>query len=145
MNSYPPSVAVFIGALRQSDIPFKEVYLYGSYARSEAHEWSDIDLGVVTEPFALDSIEETIQLQHLAHQIDPALSPVSIHENDLANRFCSLGQAIKEEGKPLLGKTSKLWGEGRALRPRAQGREVRGILSQIITFILIFFLSREKG
>lgn len=107
MNSYPPSVDAFIGVLRQSDIPFKEVYLYGSYARGEDHEWSDIDLGVITEPFALDSIEETIQLQRLAHQIDPALSPVSIHETDLTDRFCSLGQAIKEEGKPLLGKTSK--------------------------------------
>ena len=102
MNEYEKSINRFIAVLRQSGIPFQEVYLYGSYARNKQHEWSDIDLGVITEQFAVDSIEETIQLQLLAHQINPALSPVSIHQEDLNNRYCSLGQTIKKEGKPLL-------------------------------------------
>lgn len=107
MTNYQASLDKFLVALRSSGIPLREVYLYGSLVKNEQHAWSDVDLGVVTQPFARDSIEETIKLQNLAHRIDPALSPISLHEEDLNNPYDSLSQTIKLEGKPLLNSIPK--------------------------------------
>ena len=98
-SAHQQSISQFIKELDSEQLPIKKIYLYGSYSRGEEHEWSDIDLGVVTEPFAEDSFAETVHLQKIAHRINPILSPVSLRPEDMDNRFCSLAQTIQREGQ----------------------------------------------
>jgi len=44
-------IADYIAECNRLGVHFKKVILFGSYARNEAHEWSDIDLALVSDDF----------------------------------------------------------------------------------------------
>ena len=44
-------VEEYIEALRAEDLPIQAVYLFGSYAKGTAHQWSDIDLCIISPKF----------------------------------------------------------------------------------------------
>ena len=45
-------VEAFVADLRELDIHPQQVILFGSFARNEQREWSDIDLAIVAEEFS---------------------------------------------------------------------------------------------
>src|ERR1035437_3672166 len=48
----------YIKACNQMGVKFKKVILFGSYARNQAHKWSDIDLALISDDFSGDRIED---------------------------------------------------------------------------------------
>ena len=44
-------VDMYIVALRENNIPVKQAILFGSYAKGNYNDWSDIDLALVSEIF----------------------------------------------------------------------------------------------
>jgi predicted nucleotidyltransferase len=50
-------------------------YLYGSYARGTAGEWSDIDVAVISPDFPADRLDTRLALMRLAARIDPRIEP----------------------------------------------------------------------
>jgi predicted nucleotidyltransferase len=51
------------------------VYLYGSFAKGNYSEDSDIDIAVVAEGFTGDVVEDTFQLMKLRRHIDNRIEP----------------------------------------------------------------------
>jgi predicted nucleotidyltransferase len=49
----------FIKACDELGIHYKRVILFGSYARNEAHKWSDIDLALVSDDFSKHRLDNT--------------------------------------------------------------------------------------
>ena len=45
------TIQQYLVALRRHNIPLQQVFLFGSYARGNYDEWSDIDLAVVSDIF----------------------------------------------------------------------------------------------
>lgn len=45
------TITQYLTALREQDFPIQEAILFGSYATGQAHEWSDIDLALVSDEF----------------------------------------------------------------------------------------------
>jgi predicted nucleotidyltransferase len=45
------TVRAYLSALQQNNIPIKEAVLFGSYATGKNHEWSDIDIALVSDIF----------------------------------------------------------------------------------------------
>jgi uncharacterized protein len=45
------TIQKYIAALYAHHIPIQQIYLFGSYARGNYTEWSDIDLAVVSDSF----------------------------------------------------------------------------------------------
>ncbi|HAZ28404.1 MAG TPA: nucleotidyltransferase [Candidatus Magasanikbacteria bacterium] len=41
----------FISSLKKDGTPITSLYLFGSHAKGTAHEWSDIDLAVISPAF----------------------------------------------------------------------------------------------
>ena len=87
--------------LRQQGIPCDALYLFGSAARGEMHEWSDIDVGVVGNTFDTDRLQETVTLRRLSYDINPAISPIPLRPEDLQDRFSPISQAIKNDGRQI--------------------------------------------
>lgn len=52
----------------------KSAYLYGSYARGAAKDWSDIDLAIISPDFG-DMFEERLELMRLAVSMDDRIEP----------------------------------------------------------------------
>lgn len=68
----------FYQSARQS-LPIKKVLLYGSYAKGQATEDSDIDVAVVVdEPDHSKRIEITTRLFDSAFRVDPTIEPKCI-------------------------------------------------------------------
>lgn len=65
----------YISLLKDSNIHILQAYLFGSYTKGNADEWSDIDLALVTDYFMGDSFDFRFMLTKLARSIDPDIEP----------------------------------------------------------------------
>jgi predicted nucleotidyltransferase len=68
-------VLQYISLLKDKNIHILQAYLFGSYAKGNADEWSDIDLVLVTDRFIGDSFDFRFMLTKLARSIDPDIEP----------------------------------------------------------------------
>ncbi len=44
-------ISTYIQVLKEDHLPIQSAWLYGSYAKGNPHEWSDIDLCIVSKKF----------------------------------------------------------------------------------------------
>jgi predicted nucleotidyltransferase len=79
-------------------LPVEHVYLFGSFARNEAHEDSDIDIAVVCRPFDQSKIREIRVLYSTLPSLDTRVSLVVLHPNELTELTAVIPNAISTEG-----------------------------------------------
>ena len=72
------AVAVFRRRLREDGITAEKVILYGSFARGDSREYSDIDVAVVSPQFGHDRFEEGLRLRAIAATVDSRIEPVPV-------------------------------------------------------------------
>lgn len=79
-------VREFVKELKRQKIKVVKVIIYGSRISGKAHEYSDIDVAIVSPDFGKDSYREGARLFEIASKIDPRIEPVPIsiksYEND---------------------------------------------------------------
>jgi uncharacterized protein len=63
-------------------LPIKEAFLFGSYARGEATEDSDIDVAIISPAFTGSWIEDSHRLGVLTWGIDTRIEPVGYRPED---------------------------------------------------------------
>ena len=59
--------------LTAKELRLEAVYLFGSTAKGNTHEWSDIDLAIVSLDFSGDSFEDNKRLIPFILQVDTAI------------------------------------------------------------------------
>ena len=77
----PESVSMFIERVRQ-EIPVTAVYVFGSYARGEEREDSDIDLLVVSPAFTGTRFYDNSRIGVLTWGIDTRIEPWGFRPED---------------------------------------------------------------
>ena len=75
-----------------------EIYLFGSYARGEAKESSDIDIAIITDDFKNDIIDEELNLMRLRRKIDTRIEPHLIRIEDYKNAETPFIQEVIDTG-----------------------------------------------
>lgn len=68
----------FVKELKRQKIIVTKVILYGSRVSGKAHEYSDIDVAIVSPDFGKDSYRDGARLFEIAGKIDPRIEPVAI-------------------------------------------------------------------
>ena len=68
----------FVKALKKDNINVAKVILYGSRVSGKAHEYSDIDVAIVSPDFGKDRFEEGVRLFKIACEIDSLIEPVPL-------------------------------------------------------------------
>jgi predicted nucleotidyltransferase len=68
-------VKKYIIELGKKGIHIDEAYLFGSYARGTATQWSDIDVALLTRKFIGDSFDFKFLLMKIAREIDLDIEP----------------------------------------------------------------------
>jgi predicted nucleotidyltransferase len=68
-------VKKYIVELGKKDIQIDKAYLFGSYARGTATQWSDIDVALLTRKFIGDSFDFKFLLMKIAREIDLHIEP----------------------------------------------------------------------
>ena len=76
----------------------KKIVLYGSYARGNYTEYSDIDVAVIVEEIKGDFLELITRLNKLRRNIDTKIEPVLLEENNDRSGFL---ESILEYGKVI--------------------------------------------
>lgn len=96
-------VKLFIDALKEANIKVEKVFLFGSYVFGNTHEYSDIDIAVISPDFGKNYLEESIFLLKTAHKIDLLLSPepYSLQDYENAKKGDFLWQEIIQKGKSI--------------------------------------------
>lgn len=85
----------------------KSAYLYGSYARGAAKEWSDIDLAIISPDFVGNMFDERLALMRLAVSTDDRIEPHPFRPEEfndnqpLASEIRRTGIAIDILEEPL--------------------------------------------
>ena len=87
--------------LREEKIEFDKIYLFGSYAKNNQRDWSDIDVAIVSKKFGKDLFDEQILLDRIADKVNYAIEPHPFHPRDLKNKWSSLALEIEKYGKVL--------------------------------------------
>jgi uncharacterized protein len=73
------SIETFLTAARKQ-YTLTAVYLYGSYARDTATQWSDIDLALISPTFSENIFDDQVRLMQLAATIDDRIEPYPFTE-----------------------------------------------------------------
>ena len=88
----------YAAAVRKSGLPIIDIYVYGSVANGNVREGSDIDIAVVSAPFGKSRHDENTTLRRVRWDIDLRIEPISLHPEDLENRYSTIGQEVKRHG-----------------------------------------------
>lgn len=86
----------FITELKKERIEVIKVFLFGSYAKGDAREDSDIDVGVVCNSFGTDSIEQNMKLWKIAVRVDTRISPISLSMAEFKEEYIPIVPEIKK-------------------------------------------------
>jgi len=85
--------------LNTSGIPITKAYLYGSYARNEATENSDIDVMLISEIFDRNDDKIRAKAWMLTGEVDIRIEPYTVGlQKFLSDDVSPLLQIIKQEG-----------------------------------------------
>ena len=85
-------------SLRSEGVPVTQIFLFGSFARGNVHEWSDIDVAVIHEPFLETTGREKARLFDRGKSFDVRIELLSFRPSDFENPYSSLAQEVKQHG-----------------------------------------------
>ncbi len=72
----------YIEKLEENRIPIRQAVLFGSHAAGGSHEWSDIDIALVSEVFEGVRIKDRRKIRKITLDISTDLSPLPFRPED---------------------------------------------------------------
>lgn len=77
----------YVSKLMRLGVEVSQVILYGSYARGNPKEYSDIDIAIVSSTFQeLDIFERQLILSKAHHRFGEPLEPIGLTPNQVRNK-----------------------------------------------------------
>jgi uncharacterized protein len=101
MDTRINEIAEKYAELVKNTLPASMVILYGSYARGEERENSDIDIAVVFDELQNDYLETAAKLVSLCRKVDVVIEPKLIIKKDNQSGFL---ESILKYGKIIYNK-----------------------------------------
>jgi len=93
-------VKKYIQELKRNNIHIQEAYIFGSYARGNPNEESDIDIALVSTVFTGDRFEDRRKIVPLRRKIDNRIEPIPFRPEDF-QKGGNLIDEIKKTGKAV--------------------------------------------
>ncbi len=91
----------YIAALNQNNIPIKEAILFGSYAKGNPGEWSDIDIALVSDIFEGNRIVDKDKIRRITLSISSDIEVIPFATEDF-NPHNPLAKEILTTGIKLV-------------------------------------------
>ncbi len=100
-ESVVTAIKVYLRAVQKEGIPVKAGVLFGSYATGKEHEWSDIDLVVISPKFDEPRDRRDIDLLwYVAAKTDSRIEPIAVGEKQFAeSRDSMIIEIARREGQ----------------------------------------------
>jgi predicted nucleotidyltransferase len=84
--------------LKAKKYPFSAMYLFGSYAKGNAHKWSDIDVAVVSNKLKKNYEKNRSLLYRLRLDVDTRLEPHGFTVNEFMDNSNPMSYEIRKTG-----------------------------------------------
>lgn len=100
-NQVKALVRAYAEILRKNRFKFKQIYLFGSYAKGKPHEYSDIDVAIVCSkvPRGKGYLDKKMKLWRLTIDADSRIEPILLEEKDLDKKEPSImGYEVLKHG-----------------------------------------------
>jgi len=94
-------VKSYIRLLQENNIPVQEAIIFGSWAKGNANEASDIDVALISASFTGNRFDDRRKIVPLRRSIDSRLEPIPFRPEDFS-RGGNLVDEIKKTGKLIL-------------------------------------------
>ena len=82
-------------------MPVSQVYLFGSYAKNEQREWSDVDVCIISPKFKKIDVLSYLWQKLRQEDINNLIEPVGFHPDDFKDDESPLIYEIKKTGKEI--------------------------------------------
>ncbi len=82
----------YLQLLNKHNIPIKEAILFGSYAKGNNEEWSDIDIALVSDIFVGDRIDDKDKIRSITLSVSSQIEVIPFSPQD----FNSQDPFVKE-------------------------------------------------
>lgn len=86
------------GTFVKQRLPVDQIILFGSHAKGTTHEWSDIDVCVVSPNFGKDLFEEKLQLDRYTDNFSTKIEPTPMNPITLQSKYNTLATEIRKYG-----------------------------------------------
>ena len=82
-------IKLFVKELEKEKLKISKVFLFGSYARNQQNEWSDIDLAVVSDDFTGNRMNDYDRFANAILKVDRSFEPIPYKTEDftISNPF----------------------------------------------------------
>lgn len=77
-------IYTYLNILKKDNLPIKKVFLFGSYAKGSQHQWSDVDLCIISPKFTdyINSIQYLLSKRQL--NPDYPIEPIGMTPKNFA-------------------------------------------------------------
>jgi len=75
-------ISRYIKELERNHIPIQQAVLFGSRSKGSSHEWSDIDIALVSEAFGDGRMRDRSKIRRITLSISNDLSPLPFRPED---------------------------------------------------------------
>jgi len=99
-DSVIEAVKKYIRELERNNIPIQEAIVFGSYAKGDPKEESDIDIALVSTAFTGDRFEDRRKIVPFRRKIDSRIEPIPFRPEDF-EQGGNLVDEIKKTGKAI--------------------------------------------
>ncbi len=92
----------YLHELNQHNIPVREAVLFGSYAKGNPHEWSDIDIALVSEIFTGDRMDDKDKIRKITLSVSSRIEVIPFPvwdfnlQNPLAKEILATGMKLQK-------------------------------------------------
>lgn len=90
----------YLRKVKDSDISFSEAWIFGSYAKGNQHENSDIDIAIVLEDSVIKSFDIEVRLMVIRSGEETIIEPHAFTKNEFNITFPMVNQ-IMNYGKRI--------------------------------------------
>ena len=99
-DSVIEAVKKYIRELERNNIPIQEAIVFGSYAKGDPKEESDIDIALVSTAFTGDRFEDRRKIVPFRRKIDNRIEPIPFRPEDF-EQGGNFVDEIKKTGKAI--------------------------------------------
>ncbi len=72
----------YLASLKENNIPINQAILFGSYAKGNYNEWSDIDLALVSDVFQGNRIDDRSKIRLITLQVSSDIEVLPYRTQD---------------------------------------------------------------
>lgn len=92
----------YVNNLEKSGVIVESVYLFGSFAKGNSNQWSDIDVAIISPYFRLKYNEGRFMLWKIRRTIDARIEPHGFTPEDWSDNVNPMAYEIKKTGVRIL-------------------------------------------